>query len=97
MISILHLQVDNNKKLLINPHDLVPPWPIVEILKWGSFYPRVGCLRGGATCVTNCRLSMPFLYWSHWKKGHAESAFRDACRTSSGDDPGSLYPTPGSF
>ena len=25
----------------------------------------------------------PFLYWSQCKKGHAESAFRDACRTSS--------------
>ena len=26
----------------------------------------------------------PFLYWRDGKKGHAESAFRDACRTSSG-------------
>ena len=26
----------------------------------------------------------PFLYWSQCKKGHAESAFRDTCRTSSG-------------
>ena len=27
----------------------------------------------------------PFLYWSQCKKGHAESAFRDASHTSSGD------------
>ena len=25
-----------------------------------------------------------FLYWCDGKKGHAESAFRDACQTSSG-------------
>ena len=38
--------------------------------------------RGGTTCVTKCRLSVPFL--PNAKKGHAESAFRDTCRTSSG-------------
>ena len=27
---------------------------------------------------------LPFLYWRDGKKGHAESAFRDTCRTSSG-------------
>ena len=32
----------------------------------------------------NADSACPFLYWRDGKKGHAESAFRDACRTSSG-------------
>ena len=32
----------------------------------------------------NAESACPFLYWRDGKKGHAESAFRDACRTSSG-------------
>ena len=31
----------------------------------------------------NAESACPFLYWRDGKKGHAESAFRDACRTSS--------------
>ena len=31
----------------------------------------------------NADSACPFLYWRDGKKGHAESAFRDACRTSS--------------
>ena len=31
--------------------------------------------------LTQCAL----FYWSQCKKGHAESAFRDACRASSGN------------
>ena len=30
----------------------------------------------------NADSACPFLYWRDGKKGHAESAFRDACRTS---------------
>ena len=32
----------------------------------------------------NADSACPVLYWRDGKKGHAESAFRDACRTSSG-------------
>ena len=32
----------------------------------------------------NADSACPFLYWRDGKKGHAESAFRDARRTSSG-------------
>ena len=32
----------------------------------------------------NADSACPFLYWRDGKNGHAESAFRDACRTSSG-------------
>ena len=35
----------------------------------------------------NADSACPFLYWRNGKKGHAESAFRDACRTSSGFNP----------
>ena len=31
----------------------------------------------------NAESACPFLYWRDGKKGHAESAFRDACRTCS--------------
>ena len=31
----------------------------------------------------NADSACPFLYWCDGKKGHAESAFRDTCRTSS--------------
>ena len=42
--------------------------------------------RGGMTCVTNANAdsACPFLPLHQYRKGHAESAFRDACRTSSG-------------
>ena len=35
----------------------------------------------------NAESACPFLYWRDGKKGHTESAFRDACRTSSGVKP----------
>ena len=38
---------------------------------------------GGATCSRIADSACPFLYWSQCKKGHAKSAFRDSCRTSS--------------
>ena len=51
--------------------------------------------RGDVTCVTKCKSPVEMrhasriadwacpLYWSQCKKGHAESAFRGACRTKS--------------
>ena len=48
----------------------------------------VGVARGGSgqrRCdMRIVDLACPFLYWSQCKKGHAESAFRGACRTFSG-------------
>ena len=35
----------------------------------------------------NADSACPFLYWCNGKKGRAESAFHDACRTSSGEVP----------
>ena len=34
--------------------------------------------------LQNADSACPYLYWRDGKKGHTESAFRDACHTSSG-------------
>ena len=39
----------------------------------------------------NAESVCPFLYWRDGKKGHAESALRDACRTSSVHTPPKSY------
>ena len=49
--------------------------------KGGSMCP---CTEEVRHASRNADSACPFLYWRDGKKGHAGSAFRDACRTSSG-------------
>ena len=75
-MTLYHGSVHRNTPWASKHYSTVDSLDLIGTGRWKSEEVRHASLNADSAC--------PFLYWCNGKKGHAESAFRDACRTSSG-------------